>query len=269
MLRRLVRVSGFRDQADLPLRVWRFPVFYKASSFAFDSGTGALTLSPTFNPNGVMGAFGNPFRPWPIFGLQPTLASELRDIGALVYSTLTADRQSLTPRPELVTNFAPARAYLYDAAGINPVIEWEVAPDTYWQYVDPVTDLINAWAIRIRSGTLVGTDFNFAQSAAGYLAFNGIRDVSAATRFEKTVWARISEIGARSTLQSLGGGTQQTVVRETAAQAYVRFDVDLLGADMLVDDLGREWAIENADAVMDRRYLALGLSRRESRFDYD
>ena len=89
-----------------------------------------------------------------------------------------------------------------------------------------------------------------------YFGLAGVSQQSSVVeRTTRRVWGRILERGAEAGLLTLTTDTDPVPGTVEVAEFVIRYDVNLAIGNVLVDDLGREWALRSSRSILDRRYL--------------
>ena len=117
--------------------------------------------------------------------------------------------------------------------------------------------------IVIRPGTLrrVGDDFALDESDHIIITVESNQAGTSVSEpvEHRGVWGRLDERGATQTIQA--AGAQLVSTAQQTATLTVRYRPDLIIGRSVIDDLGRDWAVESSRVIRDRRFIEYDLIR--------
>ena len=263
VLNRLVTVRGTRVLGNNVPKIWTFdsPGYAQLTSVTALGGN-RVRLNPTPTADGNWTAFNTFSQPVP----TPARSTDLEHIGYLCWSSLLTEADGVqreTPRAQIVTGISPPKIYLYDVDG-NVQVEWTCVGNSYLEGISSINNLVNTHIAQIASGNvIVDASLGTESFPDGHIGFEAVK-VSAQDvgDIDKRVWARLTEQGTRAGILSLAAA--DVSVTEVFATVITRYDVDLEVAQSVIDDAGREWVVDDAHSILDRRFMQLEITRSVS-----
>ena len=103
------------------------------------------------------------------------------------------------------------------------------------------------------SNPVVGLPFDLDRENID-IGFEGIGGTGLVDTATKRVWAGLSERGTTAGLVVVGGGVGEDGQQEEI-EVRTRYDAAISFGAVVVDDLGREWAVASSRTTDDRRFL--------------